>query len=265
MNERLQRWGERALGKVRSVSPRLSSRFEPETAASSVDEQAGFQEIDVETPAPYRPRQPSSSEPPAAVQAPPPEPEHIERKTETPRIAPKVIPHPSAIEPLPPPSQLPKPGVPRIIAAEPAFVREESKQPQRSEEDRDKITPPARPETPPSAKTADTSLVHVVKRLQEWIATPPRERAATQEPAQPPAPKREPPRATPRAETRAPTMPPSPPPARAEPAPVPPQPVVVNIGTIIVRANPAAAPRPPAPPPAAGLATFLARRTAGRP
>ena len=264
MNQRLQRWGERALGEVRSVFPRFSSRFEPETVASTLDEQAGFQEIDVETPAPHHPRQLSTPEPPAAVEAPPPEPEHIERKTEPPRIAPDAIQPPSAIEPLPPPPQLPKPAVPRTIVAKPPLVREESGPPQRSEEHRDKTTPPARTETPSTPRPADTSLVQL-KRLQEWIATPPRERAATQKSAQPSAPKPAPSSATPRAETRAATVPRSPPPARAEPATAPPQPVVVNIGTIIVRANPAAAPRPPAPPPAASLATFLARRTAGRP
>jgi hypothetical protein len=63
MKDRLQRWGERALGQVRSVSPRIASRFEPESAASPFEEKSGFREIEVETPARKQPLQIVSSQP----------------------------------------------------------------------------------------------------------------------------------------------------------------------------------------------------------
>lgn len=264
MTSRLERFGERALGQVQSVSPRVSSRFEPEPGASTPEEPTGFQEVDVETPAPRQARRvalPQSSA--AAVELPPPKPERIEGP-EPPRAAQDANPRPVAIERPSTPPQPSKPAAPRMIVAEPASKREENEKPQRDEEHRDEISLPLHTEKPAIPRVPETSLSGL-KRLQEWIAAPPREREAAREPAPSPPPKPAPPLVTSRTAMPAPAPRLLQAPARDEPAPAPRPPVVVSIGTIIVRANPAAASRPAPPPPAASLATFLARRTAGQP
>jgi hypothetical protein len=121
------------------------------------------------------------------------------------------------------------------------------------------------PSEEPVVTRKETTLNRDWDRIREWIAAPPRERqlepAATLKPAKLPADQV--------IEARVPERPafspPPPPPAHREPAPPPPAPIEVNIGTIIVRANPPVPPRPSVPSPAVSLAAFLARRNAGQP
>lgn len=262
MSNRLQRWGERALGQVHSVSPRTLSRFESEIGSSPFEEEAGFQEIEVETPT--RRRSPRIvSERIEMVVPRSPEPEIVREKPPSVGMVKDAVPPPAAAEP-PPPQEVSKLPAPRTIVAKPASVPEERERPQRSEPRPIENTPPLRPEPPPSRVSTETSLVRL-KRFEEWIAKPPREKPALDEPDGLPAPKQVIVPTSPQPEPRAPAPAQLPPLPRAEPPRAAPPPIVVSIGTIIVRANPSIQPKPPAPPPGDGLAAFLARRTAGQP
>ena len=263
MSNRLQRWGERALGQVHSVSPRISSRFEPETGASPLEEQDGFQEIEVETPTPRKPLRTVLSEPVETIVPPSREPEIIKEKPAPPRIVREEVPLPVAVEPPLPPPKVSAPAPPRTIVAPAAFVSEEPEQPQSPAAPTIEHAPSARPQPPPT-QISETSLVRL-KRFEEWISTPPREKPSPVE-ASAPRPHAQAPVAPQlSAETRVPAATTQLSPlGRPEPPPAP-APIVVSIGTIVVRANPSAIPKPVTTPPAAGLAAFLARRTAGQP
>jgi hypothetical protein len=262
MSNRLQRWGERALGRVHSVSPRISSRFEPETGTYPFEAQDGFREIEVETSAPRKPVRTVHSEPVETIVSPSREPEIITEKPAPPRIIREEVPPPVAVEPPLPPPKVSAPAPPRTIVAPPALVSEEPEQPPRPAARTVENTPSARPEPPPT-QISETSLVRL-KRFEEWISTPPREKPTPVEASAPPPQAQVPipPRLP--AEARVPATTQLPPPGRPEPPPAP-APIVVSIGTIIVRANPSMIPKAVTTPPAAGLAAFLARRTAGQP
>src|SRR4029453_15138638 len=106
MTNRLQRWGERALGEVKSVAPRVASRFEPEPLTSTPGDISGFQEVAVETPAPKQPtRRVPTAEPPVPTEPPAPPKLKISRKRVS--EAPPIQPHsaPSLGIPEPPPSK----------------------------------------------------------------------------------------------------------------------------------------------------------------
>ncbi len=266
MSNRLQRWGERALGQVQSVSPRVSARFEPEPGESTSEDQEGFREVEVETPARKPPGQ-APWKPPAIITRPPPQPEPLDERPEPPRISAQAIPPPATID-LPTPSlQRSEPVKPQQRVAEPASRREETERPRSSKTPPEERQQPPRPVPSQAPEIPEPSLVRL-KRFQDWMAAPSREQPSAPEPLEPPVSGPTPFPVTKRASQSA-----SPPirllsTSRDEPTPAPlppPPPVVVNIGTIIVRANPAAAPKPVAPPPMASLATFLARRTAGEP
>jgi hypothetical protein len=268
MTNRLQRWGERALGEVKSVAPRVASRFEPEPLPGPSDEVSGFREVSVESVAPQSPKRPAPSpEPPAATKAvpPPPQPAVYESKTsESTPIAPRSAPSGVSDASPPPPRQIPEPPVHPIAVGTIADV-EPAEPPVKRAPHRVHISPPA-VEPAPAKETpvvrGDRQLDRELERLREWIATPPLE----EEPAPPPSSKAEPGVVDEVITARTPERFVFPQPARSrEPVPAPPPPVEISIGTIIVRANPAPAPRPSAPPPAAGLKAFLARRNSGQP
>ena len=263
MSSRLQRWGERALGQVRSVSPRISSRFEPEMVASTSEEHGGLQEIEVESPVRSQPSRIVSSKPVEMNASTSPQPEIIEEKRAPVRIVRETVPPPAPVQPPPSPPKAPRPSTPRTIVAEPASVREEPERPQRPEPPLRESKASASPEPQPSRITTETSLIRL-KRFEEWMTTPPRVKASIPEPSAAPSPKQEPVPPKLQAEAHAPTTREVPPLAPERP-PAPPPPIVVSIGTIIVRANSAATPKAVPPRPAASLAAFLARRTAGQP
>lgn len=268
MTNRLQRWGERALGEVKSVVPRVASRFEPEPLPGAAEEVSGFHEVSVESVAPRLPQLPTPSleSLPVAQAAPPPSaPRPVSPEKKTSESTPIAPPPPSAVShESPPPRRVPGPSV-RPVTMETIADLEPIKPPPKRTPRRVKITPA----TAEPAGAKETPLVPVerqldreMERLREWIATPSRE----QEPATPPAAKAEPTAAHQVITARVPErLAFSPPPPAREPAPAPLPPVEINIGTIIVRANPAPAPRPSKPSPAAGLAAFLARRNSGQP
>jgi hypothetical protein len=268
MSNRLQRWGERALGQVQSVAPRVSSRFEPEPGASTFEDQEGFREVEVETPARTPPAPAAPWNPPQIITHPPPQPEPLDERPEPLRISARAIPPPATIDLPTPSSQRPEPVKPYERVSEPASRREEeTQQPRPSKTSPEERPQPLRPVPSRAPEVSEPSLVRL-KRFQDWMAAPPREQPGGAEALEPPVSGPMPFPGARRASLSA-----SPPirlpsTRRDEPTPAPPPPpppVVVNIGTIIVRANPAAAPKPVAPPPAASLATFLARRTAGEP
>jgi hypothetical protein len=268
MTNRLRRWGERALGEVKSVAPRVASRFEPEPFPGSSDEVIGFQEVSTESVAPFLPKGIAPSpKPPDATKAitPLPRPAVDESKTSESRpIAPRPAPSGNIQASLPAPRQIPEPRV-RPIAVETIADIEPAELPTKRPPRHVEITQPT-VEPAPAKETrverADRQLDREIERLREWIAASPRE----EEPAPPTADKAQPAVVDQvimaRVQERS-AFPP--PPQSPEPVPAPPAPVEINIGTIIVRANPAPAPRPSAPPPAAGLAAFLARRNSGQP
>jgi hypothetical protein len=267
MSNRLQRWGERALGQVQSVSPRISSRFEPEMATNPLQEAAGFQEIEVEIPVRRQPLRVVPPEPDATIVPPSPQLTIIEEKRPPVSGVQEATPAPDVTaEPPSPPPEVFRPPSARTVIARPTPVPEESERPQRSEPRPLESVPPAPPQPPPPSPTLpETSLV-ALKRFQEWIATPPREKPSSPEPLAPPAPKeKESVPTTRQTEARGPAPPQLPTLPRVEPPRAIPPPIVVSIGTIIVRANPSMVPKPVAPDPADSLAAFLARRTAGQP
>ena len=265
MNNRLQRWGERALGQVRSVSPRIASRFEPELGVSLFEEEGGFQEIEAETPGRTQPRRIVSAEPVETSEPPSPQPNYATEQPAPVRVVKEAVPPPAATEP---PSSQPrdsKPLAPRTIIAEPASVPHEPQRRQRRQLQPRESSASASAEPPPPLRIlTETSLVRL-KRFEEWMATPPREKPSPPKPAGTPPPTPVPLPARLRTEARAPAPAQLPPTAQAAPPPAPPAPIVVSIGTIVVRANPSMLPKPVAAPPADGLAAFLARRTAGQP
>jgi hypothetical protein len=267
MTNRLQRWGERALGEVKSVAPRVASRFEPEPLPGPSDEISGFQEV-VESIAPQLPKRPAPSpEPPAATKAVPPLPRLAADESKTSESIPIApLPALSGVTPasMPPPRQISEPSV-HPIAVETIADIEPADPPVKRAPHRVTVSPPTVEPAPAKGTPvvrADRQLDRELDRLREWIAKPPLE----EEPAPPPAAKAEPKVVDQVITAHAPErFASSPPPRSREPVPAPPPPVEINIGTIIVRANPAPAPRPSAPPPAAGLKAFLARRNSGQP
>lgn len=261
MSNRLQRWGERALGRVHSVSPRISSRFEPETGTKPFEEQDGFREIDVETPAPRKPVRTMPTDPVESIVPRSREPEIITEKP-APRLVREEVPPPVSVEPPLPPPKVFAPARPRTIVTPPAFVSEEPERLPRPAARTVENTPSARPQ-PPATQISETSLVRL-KRFEEWISTPPREKPRPVGASAPPPQAQVPILPKLPAEARVPATTQLPPLGRPEPPPAP-APIVVSIGTIIVRANPSMIPKAVTTPPAAGLAAFLARRTAGQP
>ncbi len=267
MSNRLQRWGERALGQVQSVSPRVSSRFEPEPGASTSEDQEGFREVQVETPSRKPPAPAAPWKPPEIIARPPPQLESLDETPEPPRVSAQAIPPPTTIDLPTPASQRSEPVKPHERVTEPVSLREETERPRPSKTPPEERQRPPRPVPSQAPAVPESSLVRW-KRFQDWMAAPSREQPSAPEALEPPVSGPMPFPVTRRASLSAspPIRLPSTP--RDEPTPgppPPPPPVVVNIGTIIVRANPAAAPKPTAPPPAASLATFLARRAAGEP
>jgi hypothetical protein len=109
MNNRLQRWGERALGQVRSVSPRIASRFEPELGVSLFEEEGGFQEIEAETPGRTQPRRIVSTEPVETSEPPSPQPNYATEQPAPVRVVKEEVPPPAATEP---PSSQPRDSKP---------------------------------------------------------------------------------------------------------------------------------------------------------
>ena len=265
MNNRLQRWGERALGEVRSVSPRIASRFEPELGVSLFEEEGGFQQIEAETSGRTRPQRIVPAEPVETAEPPSPQPEYGKEKSAPVRVVKEAVPLPAATEPPPSPPRVSKPPAPRTIIAEPASVPQESQRPERRElQPRESHASASAEPPPPPRVLTETSFVRL-KRFEEWMAPPRHEKPNPPEPAATPAPTPVPLPARLRAKARAPAPAKLPPTAQAAPSPAPPAPIVVSIGAIIVRANPSMLPKPVAAPPADGLAAFLARRTAGQP
>ena len=275
MSLRVQRLGARLLGHAPTVAPRVAARFEPagNEAAPSV--------IAVESVA-----QPAT--PPAAPPRDPP----VATRAEKSQIRP-VAPPPIAATAAPtlPTEKLlfPAPEAKSIAAPQPAPADIPAPKPSKHFELPAPVSPPAPPAAPlgltPSPAPAQTpaapavpspvepapatltkrDLATELRRLREWMTdSPPASSDPASLPRSAPPPARDP---EPAPRRVAPPLPVRLPPVSA-PAP-PPAAVEINIGTIVVRANTpeTKAPRAVAPSAsvAAGLARFLARRSAGLP
>jgi hypothetical protein len=278
MTSRLERWGERALGQARVLEPRIASRFE-QAPASEPGIAADVPQL-LRSP-PRAPdvgdrlveRQPAVA--PAAHAGTPrvPPPSSLVSRGEASR-APAT---PSGIlvhhsQPLP---RLEQPEARAARLSAPAEPQRSSPQTQARNQDREEAEPTLAPREPSDStpRARARSLDAALARLQAWMeqsderidrdadeqAVPRLPAAPQREAAQPATP------ATAAPVALAPRLEPSHADRSAIATPPAPSRVEVHIGTIIVRSPSTQHSAPPQrPSPAAGLASFLARRTAGR-
>lgn len=273
MTPRLERLGTRVLGRAPTVAPRIASRFEPtgeDTTAAGITIQSTMPPA--APPAMLPPREPMPIvRVEKQIQAPAPQlpaiapepPRRVEKEAPRPDV--KVVAAPQTLSPpapapgfhelpeAPAPSRSPAPSPAAPVIVEKQALAEDVHQ--RRE-----------PERPVPATEPDTvskrDLATELRRLRGWMTDAAPSKAEPAAPAEP---------AMPRSRAVGPKIPrslPPPPLVRTAPAPVPPPAIEINIGTIIVRAtNPdARAPATSAPVDrTAGLAHFLARRSAGLP